>query len=198
VWSRACCQWHVNYPQRTLVLGYSVVHSIVLATVFNSNSRLLDEVNKYSMSCTSDKYNKFEMFTALKKRHKLQITWWAQFKRSSILVFNDPSFTQSAALCLRFNTGGDYGLPATQINFKVKVSAFHSESNTYNEVARVYFTSSDRRTGMTLGEIAAQEMTSGECEVTRFAFSCIYVLWWIQTPCHCTRLNFYPQPKLVL
>jgi len=32
---------------------------------------------------------------------------------------------------------------------------------------------SDRHAGMTHGEIAAQAATSGECELTKFAFSCI-------------------------
>jgi len=33
---------------------------------------------------------------------------------------------------------------------------------------------SDRQATMTLGEIAAQAATSGECELTKFTFSCIY------------------------
>jgi len=32
---------------------------------------------------------------------------------------------------------------------------------------------SDRHADTTLGEIAAQAATSGECELTKFAFSCI-------------------------
>ena len=35
------------------------------------------------------------------------------------------------------------------------------------------FTSSDGQAGMTLGEMAAQAVTSGECELIKFAFSCI-------------------------
>jgi len=33
-------------------------------------------------------------------------------------------------------------------------------------------TLSDKHTGMTLGKIAAQAATSGECQFTKFAFSC--------------------------
>jgi len=51
---------------------------------------------------------------------------------------------------------------------------------------------------MTLGEIAAQAATSGECERTRFAISCIaYVSWCIQATCSRTY-DFNSQPKLVL
>jgi len=32
---------------------------------------------------------------------------------------------------------------------------------------------SDKHAGMTLSKIAAQAATSGECELTKFAFSCV-------------------------
>jgi len=50
---------------------------------------------------------------------------------------------------------------------------------------------------MTPGEIAEQEATSGECELTKFAFTCIAYVSWIQAPCSRTK-DFNPQPKLVL
>jgi len=35
---------------------------------------------------------------------------------------------------------------------------------------------SDRHTGMTLGQIAAQAATSGECELTKFTFTTLSTL----------------------
>jgi len=47
------------------------------------------------------------------------------------------------------------------------------ERRTYLTELQGRLTLSDRHTGMTLGEIAAQAATSGECELTIYAFSYI-------------------------
>ena len=57
---------------------------------------------------------------------------------------------------------------------KVEVSVFfHSDSYRCTYLTRGRFAWSDRHAGMTRGEIAAQAVTFGEYELTKFAFSCI-------------------------
>ena len=65
---------------------------------------------------------------------------------------------------------------ASLLDSKVKVESFrffHSVSYRYPYLTRVRFISSDRHAGMTLDDIAVQAVSSGECELTKFASSCI-------------------------
>jgi len=64
-------------------------------------------------------------------------------------------------------------LSKTPPNVKGKVFVFYCDSYRDISKTRARFTLSDKHAGMTLGEIAAQAATSGECELNRFALSCI-------------------------
>jgi len=52
---------------------------------------------------------------------------------------------------------------------KLKRNCFNRDAS----MTRARLTLSDRNTGMKLGQITVQAATSGECELTKFAFSCV-------------------------
>ena len=76
---------------------------------------------------------------------------------------------------------------------KVSFPFFYSDSDRYTYLTTARFMSSDRQKGMTL-QGAIIMVTSGECELTRFA-QAAYIRWCIQAPCSRTK-DFKSVPQL--
>jgi len=77
----------------------------------------------------------------------------------------------------------------------LKFPFFDSDSFKDTSKTRSRSTLSDRHACRTLGEIAAQAATSGECELTKFAFSCIR---FVDPSALQPYEGLSPKPKLTL